>query len=169
MTDRSFTEEKVNKVLMNECTDFNCNKDFYSFKCSVHPLLQFSDECLKGISKLEKDFYANFNNLFCKESYTFYLIRCVSKSFFKDGTGDPLLAAIFIKDQGIGNILIMNVRGNRFNVLFYNAAGIYFLRKHIMFFLSSSKSTLNVFQNFILCALQNNFYFRYFKSSGYFM
>lgn len=39
MIDRSFIEEKVNKVLMNECIDFNCNKDFYFFKCFVYLFL----------------------------------------------------------------------------------------------------------------------------------
>lgn len=60
----------------------------------------------------------------------------------------------------------MNVRGNRFNVLFYNAAGIYFFRKHIIFYLSSSKSTLNVVQNCFLCALQNNFILCISKALG---
>lgn len=60
----------------------------------------------------------------------------------------------------------MNIRGNRFNVLFYNAAGIYFSRNQIIFNLSSSKSTLNIVKKFILCAFQNNVILCILKALG---
>jgi hypothetical protein len=50
MTDRSSTEEKVNKIL-NESSRQECN----SFKCSVHPLLQFSDTCKKELTVMEQE------------------------------------------------------------------------------------------------------------------
>jgi hypothetical protein len=50
MTDRSSTEEKVNKNL-NESSSQECN----SFKCFVHPLLQFSDTCKKVLTVMEQE------------------------------------------------------------------------------------------------------------------
>ena len=50
MTDRSSTEEKVNKNL-NESSSQECN----SFKCFVHPLLQFSDTCKKELTVMEQE------------------------------------------------------------------------------------------------------------------
>ena len=50
MTDRSSTEEKVNEIL-NESSSQECN----SFKCSVHPLLQFSDTCKKELTVMEQE------------------------------------------------------------------------------------------------------------------
>ncbi|CAG2230052.1 unnamed protein product [Mytilus edulis] len=47
---RSATEPKVNNIL-NEATDNTAE----SFKCSVHPLLQFSDVCKQEIVDIEKE------------------------------------------------------------------------------------------------------------------
>lgn len=44
LTDRSVTEQKVNNILSQDISH-----DEQSFKCSVHPLLQFSEVCLEEI------------------------------------------------------------------------------------------------------------------------
>ncbi|CAG2204886.1 unnamed protein product [Mytilus edulis] len=50
MTDRSATEEKTNRILMEPSNNNTIN----SFKCSVHPLIQFWDVCDKNIKEIEK-------------------------------------------------------------------------------------------------------------------
>ncbi|CAG2226354.1 unnamed protein product [Mytilus edulis] len=90
MTDRSATEHKANTLLSAEIHDENNNTETHNFKCAVHPLLQFSDVCTKQIVKLEKDKTVNIDGSgnMCSTSF---LLKCVSKLFFKDGTGDPAL------------------------------------------------------------------------------
>lgn len=50
----------------------------------------------------------------------------------------------------------MNCRGNRFNLLFYNAAGTYFLAPFLIDYIQNSKTTLNFTVNYIFKALQND-------------
>ena len=97
-----------------------------------------------------------------------FLLRCVSKLFFKDGSGDPLLTATYILHccEGMDKIPILNFRGNRFNVLFYNAAGTYVLRPYITQYLSSSKSSLNYVQSSILEFLQNSIILSILRALG---
>ncbi|CAG2229675.1 unnamed protein product [Mytilus edulis] len=155
MTDRSATEHKANTLLSAEIHDENNNTETHNFKCAVHPLLQFSDVCTKQIVKLEKDKTVNIDGSgnMCSTSF---LLKCVSKLFFKDGTGDPALVTSYIKSQNINRIPIMKLRGNRFNYLFYNSAGTYFLHKHLITYLKTSKSTLNYIQDYIVRALSND-------------
>lgn len=49
----------------------------------------------------------------------------------------------------------MNIRGNRFNVCFYNAAGTFFIHKLLLQYILSSKSSFNFVQNVIVLSLQN--------------
>ncbi|CAC5395381.1 unnamed protein product [Mytilus coruscus] len=83
-----------------------------------------------------------------------FLLNCVSKLFFKDG--DPELATTYMKSLNITRIPIMKLRGNRFNYLFYNAAGTFYLHKHLITNLKSSKSSLNFIQDYIVRALSND-------------
>lgn len=76
--------------------------------------------------------------------------------FYKDGSGDPLYAATYLRDKGISSIPIMRMRGSRFNTLFYNSAGTFYLAQHLIDYFIYSKSTLNFTQNYILKALQCN-------------
>ena len=89
------------------------------------------------------------------------LIKMYIQTFLKDGSCDPLLAATYILDccEGMDEILILNFRGNRFNVLFYNASGTYVLRPYIIQYLLSSKSSLKYVQSSILEFLQNSIIF----------
>ena len=166
MTDRAATEQKVNNLLKPQIQTshlhldhtYHTEDDFEinDFKCAVHPLLQFAEVCLKDISKIEKEKDVKFEAI-RNESNTHFLLRCISKLFYKDGSGDPLLTATFLlnKIEGLKKIPILNFRGNRFNVLFFNAAGTYILMEHVIEYLVTSKSSLNFMQNFILESLKD--------------
>lgn len=152
MTDRSITEVKTNRILTSEKLNLLQEPSTINeFKCSVHPLLQFSEVCQKEIIKFESE-----TDLEKSDQNTATLLRFVSKLFFKDGSGDPLFAATYLKEKGISTIPIMNFRGNRFNVLFYNAAGTFYLAPYLVQYFENSKSTLNFTQNYILKALKND-------------
>lgn len=64
------------------------------------------------------------------------------------------MVSLYLKHRQIP-IPIINFRGNRFNVLFHNAAGTYFLAPYIVEYIQTSKTTINQSQNFLLGALQN--------------
>ncbi|CAC5393847.1 unnamed protein product [Mytilus coruscus] len=146
MTDRSVTEQKANLLISN---DGNKNTIAHYFKCAVHPLLQYRDVCTKQIVQLEKNFNIKVDG--CSNmSASSFLLNCVSKLIFKDGTGDPELATTYIKSLNITRIPIMKLRGNQFNYLFYNAAGTYILHKHVITYLKASKSSLNFIQDYIV-------------------
>lgn len=48
-----------NKLLATDISALSPTNTVWSFKCAVHPLLQFSEVCEKEISKLESDFKVN--------------------------------------------------------------------------------------------------------------
>jgi hypothetical protein len=112
---------------------------------------EFAEVCQQEITKFEADI-----ELDTSDGKTVTLLRFVSKLFYKDGTGDPLYASSYILSQGIQKIPIMNYRGSRFNVLFYNAAGTFCWAKHLIDYIQNSKSTMNFTVAYILKALMNN-------------
>lgn len=146
MTDQSATENKANELLSNEISSSSPPE---SFKCAVHSLLQFSDVCEKELLKLEHEFGIKDDKQ-KKESTTLCLLKFVCKLFHKDGSGDPLFTKIYLKNHhDITDIPILNFRGNRFNTLFYNARGTFYLSEFIKLYLESSKLSLNYTQNYI--------------------
>ena len=147
MTDRSSTEVKVNKNLSKDIFDMT-NSLPNSFKCAVHPLLQFREVCEKELIRIENDSLSGCEKG-TSETKTVNLIKFVANFFYKDGSGDPLLSVIYLKSVGISSIPITKFIGNRFNCLFYNAAGTFYLAKHLEAYLKNSKSTLNFTQDFI--------------------
>ena len=136
MTDRSATEKKVNEIICAD--DITVN----SFKCSAHPLLQFGTVAQKKVGEIVKNYKIN-QDLNLGDSITEHLLRFVSKLFYKDGSGDPLYAPTYLREQGIHNVPIMNNRGNSFNTIFHNATGTFYIAKHLINYFTNSKSTLN--------------------------
>ena len=79
---RNATENKVNEII---CADNDIIVN--SFKCSVHPLLQFGTVLQKKVGEIEKNYKIN-QDLNLGDSITENLLRFVSKLFYKDGSGD---------------------------------------------------------------------------------
>ena len=102
-------------------------------------LLQFASETGKILKQLEQETSINIRiNGRKGESECHTFLRNVSKLLFKDGTGDPsLLKAYLLKDMKI-------FKGNRFNILFYNTAGVYLIRNFIFAYLEQMKQTSNL-------------------------
>lgn len=107
MTDRSATENKANNILSKEIQS-SSSHSIESFKCAVHPLLQFSDICEKELIKLENEIDVHIDKQ-KKESTTLCLLKFLSKLFFKDGSGDPLFTTLYLKSHhNITDIPIIN-------------------------------------------------------------
>ncbi|XP_048770832.2 uncharacterized protein LOC125676980 [Ostrea edulis] len=60
----------------------------------------------------------------------------------------------------------MNIRGNRFNVSFYNAAGTFFLHKLLLQYFHSLKTSYSFIQNCIVLSLQNKIILSLLKALG---
>jgi hypothetical protein len=86
----------------------------YNSLCSSHDHDCFNFVCL--YRRLHHS-----HNLNLGDSITENLLRFVSKLLYKDGSGDPLYAPTYLREQGINNVPIMNYRGNSFNTIFHNA------------------------------------------------
>ena len=68
-----------------------------SFKCSVHPLLQFGRVAQKSgwnREKLQINQDLNLGDYIAE-----HLLRFVSKLFDKDGSGDPLYAPTYLREK----------------------------------------------------------------------
>ena len=76
-----------------------------SFKCSVHPLLQFGTVAQKKVGEIEKNYKIN-QDLNLGDSIAEHLICYV------------LYSPTYLREKGINNVPIMNYRGNRFNTIF---------------------------------------------------
>jgi hypothetical protein len=57
--------------------------------------------------------------------------------------------------KGINIIPVISFRGNRFNTLFHNAAGTYYLRDILIQYFTTSKCPLNYTDKIILSALKD--------------
>ncbi|CAC5425353.1 unnamed protein product [Mytilus coruscus] len=158
MTDRSATEIKTNRLINNVIESLEENKKTSSFHCSVHPLLQFAEETEKVAKHLENIKNLQLNKLVFKshgESFTQNFLRCVSKIFYDDKSGDPGFSQHFLDMVGISHIPIMKFKGNRFNTYFYNAAGTFSIHQHLYKYLTSSKIRPNILQNSIIHYIRN--------------
>lgn len=68
------------------------------------------------------------------------LVRTACKAFHHRGSqqcGTSTLFRSYLKEQGIFKIPLAQFVGNHFNILFYDAAGIYYLRNHMIKFIES--------------------------------
>ena len=70
-----------------------------------------------------------------------HLVRLAAcKSFHHRGSqqcGTSTLFCSYLKQQGIFKLPLAQFVGNRFNILFYDAAGIYYLQNHMVKFIES--------------------------------
>lgn len=78
------------------------------------------------------------------ESATQRLIRTVCKAFHKRGSeqaGYPVQFASYLRSKGITRVPLASFIGNRFNIIFYDAAGVYYLRDYIFEFFQTQDTT----------------------------
>ena len=105
--------------------------------CGLHyvvGLAECTDESLKP-------WEAAFESLSAQSSSgTQRLVRTACKAFHHRGSqkaGSSTLFRTFLKEHNVDKIPLAHFVGNRFNVLFYDAAGIYYLRELMLRFIES--------------------------------
>ena len=166
MSDRHSAEKKFNSLLEDYRENIltrmqqeweNMSNDEQSaltrlnhFFCGMHFMVAMADQANDALIHIEKVLSEGIGNLgaskisptFCssKESGTVHMIRTVCSAVQKHGSqraGAYLYFAQFLKDRGIESMPLATFRGNRFNIVFYDAAGIYHLYPFLLEFFKS--------------------------------
>ena len=90
------------------------------------------------------------------------LVRTACKAFHHRGSqqcGTSTLFRTYLRKEGIHKIPLAQFVGNRFNILFYDAAGVYFLRKHMIKFIQTVHGAqANRLLQAVLADLQDDMY-----------
>lgn len=95
-----------------------------------------------------------------KSSGTQCLIRTACKAFHSRGSeqaGCSTLFHTFLRRKGIDKVPPAAFRGNRFNILFYDAAGVYYLKPYMIEYLTQKHgANLNRLLQAALTGLQSH-------------
>ena len=112
-----------------------------SFLCKLHLLCKFSTQTGKSLKEfeyiiLDKDYEKQFA-FNTKESSPTQLIRIACKAFHPRGSDECGVASYFnafLSNRDQSNLFASFI-GNRFNILYYNASALYFLKDAIKDFI----------------------------------
>ena len=117
--------------------------DMANFFCKVHVPANFATECDKVLKQFESMMLDdNYNPVFAfnsKESCAVRLVRTASKAFHSLGSEQSGVASHFNSFLAGKNDKSYheNFIGNRFTILFYNAAAVYYHREEISSFVKA--------------------------------
>lgn len=149
MTDRHVVNKKANQLLYQAKAPSPVPEaPWNNFYCSVHPLDTLAKSADAAIKSLEggllpeQDAGAPHVFRHRQESGTQALIQAVCKIFYKYGVGCPAEIYAFLHDKG-QRLPVYPFLGNRFNILFVNAAGVFYTADLLLFFLERVWGTPN--------------------------
>ena len=111
-----------------------------NFFCGLHYLVGLADTAVEVLKKWEMQSSSSVNAHLDSSCGTERLVRTACKAFHHRGSqqaGSSLLFRTYLKKEGIAKIPLAQFVGNRFNILFYDAAGVYYLRNHMQHFIES--------------------------------
>ena len=115
-----------------------------NFFCGLHFLVALADAAEATLKLWESvDLDDHKTNA---TSGTQRLIRTACKAFNHRGSEQAGCSAYFrsyLREKGIHKIPLAQFRGNRFNILFYDAAGIFYLKSHMEDYLKFYHGPLN--------------------------
>ena len=164
MSDRAATEIKFNSLLesyrksilpltldnysyFSESEKLSVDR-LYNFFCGLHPLIHFAETANASMKEAEQGFFTEkvpiFDPSFQKgdESVVARLMRTTCKAIArgadeKSGCHGPFKTFILsqLKLDSLHSVPLQPFRGNRFNILFSNAAGLFYLHRHLLNFL----------------------------------
>lgn len=187
MSDRAATELKFNEllesyreeVLPQVRADYNTMDDeeketvsrLNNFFCGLHGLVHMANAAQKGLYEAEVGNFAGnppvFDKTFSKsdESGCFRLIRSACKAFAR--RGDEKCGCYgafrtymqpFLTENRMMSLPLQPFKGHRFNILFQNAACLYFLHPHMIAFLEKSDTENKRLLKSVLSDLHVSFY-----------
>ena len=124
--------------------------DMHNFFCGMHFIVNMAEtvsESLRVYEQLHLDGSMAGATLLAQnparnstESGAVRLVRTACKALERHGSeqsGFPEEFAAFLRQRGVSQVPLDTFRGNRFNILFHNAAGLYSVRDHALSFLTT--------------------------------
>ena len=123
--------DSIDEVEREQLTRMN------NFFCGLHFLVGLADAAEETLKLWEAQFSSNVVG---SSSGTQRLVRTACKALHHRGSqqcGSSTLFRTYLRKEGIHKIPLAHFVGNRFNILFYDAAGVYYLRVLIMKFIET--------------------------------
>jgi len=120
-----------------------------NFFCGLHYIVGLAEQAQACLSTWEKTAVtSNNSHSFPNDSEpgTVRLIRTTCKALeahCSEQAGNHVQFKAYLEMAGYGSIPLARFVGNRFNILFYNAAGVYYLREQIVAFYDKAFGTPN--------------------------
>ena len=115
-----------------------------NFFCGLHYLVGLANAAEATLQTWEATI--NEENIQTQSSGTQRLIHTACKAFHHRGSeqaGCSTKFRSFLRQQRIYEMPLAAFQGNRFNILFYDAAGVYFLHEYMLQYLFEIHGTLN--------------------------
>jgi E1A/CREB-binding protein len=112
-----------------------------NFYCSLHYLVGIADSAEATLKIWESTIDEDASH--GSSSGTQRLVRTACKAFHSRGSeqaGCSVSFRTYLHSQGIHKVPLASFKGNRFNIFFYDSAGVYFLRSHIEEYLAEHHS-----------------------------
>ena len=106
----------------------------HKFHCALHALANMATVCEDSIKNWEKVKSVTSGNFGSRgQSATYLFIKSMCNLFHKDGGGAPGEIQLLFHSRGIpvNKVPLLPFSGSRFNVLFYNAAGSFYVRDQV--------------------------------------
>ena len=142
------------KMSPHEKTQLTRINNFY---CGLHLLVGLAEAAEAVLNEWETNVCEIGDQ--SRSSGTQRLVRTACKAFHHKGSGCSLYFRTYCRSNGILKIPLAPFRGNRFNIIFYDAAGVYFLKSHMEAYLRHHHpSALNRLLQAVLSDLQVSHY-----------
>ena len=114
-----------------------------NFFCGLHFLVALADISAETLRQWES---LHSEDVSAGESGTIRLIRTACKAIQKqcsEQAGCHVMFHAYVRTQGVSLFPIAKFKGNGFNIVFYNAGGVFFLRHHLLCYLENVCHTRN--------------------------
>ena len=131
-----------------------------NFFCGLHFLIGLADSSAEGLKSWEA-LVLDEDAVTGSEPGTIRLIRTTCKAVQKHCSqlaGCHVMFKAYLQSQGVSIFPIDKFQGNRFNIIFHNAAGIYYLRTHLIRYLEQIHPSLNQLLQAVLRDVKNPYY-----------
>ena len=136
------------------------------FFCGLHFLVGLADTASEVLKQWEMIHDDDTND---SESGTVRLVRTTCKAIHRRGcakSGCYITFREFLRDKGIDSIPLAAFKGNRFNIIFYDGGGVFYLHEHLREFFTKSYVTSNRLLQSVNSDINNPIYIAGCKALG---
>lgn len=117
------------------------NESNVQLLCGLHFLVAVADHTAEALRLFEVAHCDSSPDQ--AEASTVRFVRTACKALQKHGderSGQALQFASYLKQQGIQKLPLSQFKGNRFNIIFHDGAGVFYLHRYIVDFLGTVRT-----------------------------